>query len=400
MWQKIKNIYHFFHAFSSALFFGFPSKKIIVVGVTGTDGKTTTTSMIYHILTKAGYKSAIVNSLGAKIGNELFKTGYHVTTPNPFQLQKLIKKAKDENVQYFILEATSHGLDQQRLAFIDFKVAAITNVTSDHLDYHKTWGNYLAAKSKLFKNVAFSILNSDDASFKYFKKRASGKILTYSLSKNADFNPQNFPFKLKIFGQYNVQNALASAATATALKINKKTIAKALSTFEGVEGRMQRITSGQKFDVFVDFAHTPNGLSSALKSLKRFAVKKKGKLIIVFGAAGERDKSKRPKMGEIAAKFANFSILTAEDPRSEKVEEICSQIAKGFSKKKDGKSKFKIILDRKEAINFAVQKAQIPDVVALFGKGHEKSMAFASKEYPWNEVEVAKGAILEKIKTK
>lgn len=393
MWQKVKNIYHFVQAFLASVYFGFPSKKLTVIGVTGTDGKTTTVNMIYHILKSAGKKVSMVSSLGATIGDKSQDTGYHVSTPSPFQVQKLLKSAVDAGSEYFILEATSHGLDQNRLAFVKVKVAVVTNITDEHMDYHKTWQNYAQAKAKLFKNVKHSILNKDDKSYEYLKKAASGRITTYSLTGPADITPKNYPIRLNIDGQYNLHNALAASASAASLEIPKDKIIESLKSFAGIKGRLQEVREGQQYRAVIDFAHTPNGLEQVLKTL-HLSKKKNSKLIIVFGSAGDRDKQKRQTMGKVASKYSDISILTAEDPRSEDPEKIARSIALGFSssKNKEGKDLF-IIPDRTQAINFAVKMAEKGDIVAFLGKGHEKSMCIGDVEYPWSEEEVVKKAI-------
>ena len=191
MWQKIKNIYHLAQAFLAAVYFNFPSRKLIVIGVTGTDGKTTTVHMISHILRSNAKKVAMISSVNAKIGDKTFDTGFHVTTPSPWQVQKYLKDAVNSGSQYFVLEATSHGLDQNRLAFVNFKIGVITNITHEHLDYHKTWQNYAKAKLKLFKNTETAILNMDDRSYNFLKSGVGGKLITYGIKSTADFNLKN-----------------------------------------------------------------------------------------------------------------------------------------------------------------------------------------------------------------
>ena len=354
--------------------------------------------MIYKILKDADRTVSVLTSVGAYIGSKSYPTGDHVTTPDSFNLQRMLKKAKDQKTRYFIIEATSHGLDQNRLAFIPFKVAAITNVTNEHLDYHKTWQNYLISKTKLFKRVQFSILNSGDKSFNFLKQKAKGKILTYGFSKDADFNLQNFPIKLQIIGDFNRANALCAAAVCTALGIEKKIVLNSLAKYQNLSGRMQKVELGQNFNAYIDFAHTPNALEQSLKILASLKIEN-SKLICVFGSAGERDTSKRPLMGTIAAQLADLSIITAEDPRAESVKDICEQIAKGLlsKNKKEGKDFF-IVPDREEAINLAVQIAGKNDTVAFFGKGHEKTMTFKKSEIAWDESSIVKQAILSKIK--
>lgn len=390
MWQKIKNIYHLAQAFFAAFYLQFPSKKITVIGVTGTDGKTTTVNMIYHILNSAGFKVSMISSIRAQIGEKSYDTGFHVSTPTPLQVQKYLNGAVEAGSDYFVLEATSHGLDQNRLAFVDFKIGIVTNITHEHLDYHKTLENYVKAKSKLFRNSKISILNADDKSFQVLKSNSTGRIVTYGIKNQSDFNLKNSEIKLKIAGVYNQLNALAALAATVSLGVTKEKALLALESFEGISGRMEEIDLGQDFKVYIDFAHTPNGLEQALKSLRLT------KLIAVFGAAGERDKTKREKMGSVAAKLADHVVITSEDPRSEDPQVICKQISKGMKGKKEGKD-YNIILDRQKAIEFAVNLAGKNDVVGIFGKGHEKSMNIKGEEQPWDEFEVAKCAIERKL---
>ena len=399
MWQKIKNTYHLIQAFIAALYFNFPSRQLTVIGITGTDGKTTTVWMIYEILKNSGFKVSQISSLGALVGTSTFDTGFHTTTPSPWQIQKYLRKAVNLGNKYFVLEATSHGLDQNRLAFVKFKVAVITNITHEHLDYHKSQKRYLGAKAKLFRKVNFSILNFDDQSFDFLKSNVDGKIITYSAKSQADFNSRKLPLKLKIPGDYNLRNALAAAAAVSSLRIEKKKILSVLNNFGGVPGRMDEIDLGQNFQVFIDFAHTPNALKEALRTLKSQIPNSKSKLIAVFGSAGERDKAKRPLMGKIAAGIADVSILTAEDPRRERVEEICNEIVNGFASegKEEGKD-YHLIYDREKAIKFAINLANENDIVGFFGKAREKSMCFGKKEYPWDEFVAVEKAINERLK--
>lgn len=398
MFQKIKNIFHYIQALLSALYFNFPSKSLTVIGVTGTDGKTTTVNMLFHILKTAGLKTSMVSSLGAQIGTKSLDTGFHVTTPSPFQIQKLLRKALDGGSQYFILEATSHGLEQNRLAFVKFDVAVVTNITSDHMDYHKNWQNYATAKARLFKDCKYSVLNADDDSYNFLKNKVPGKVVGYSIRQKVDFSLGEFPFKSKFSEEYNLSNSLAAASAASLLGISKRKILSAIRSFPGVNGRMQEVRAGQKFEAIIDFAHTPNSLKKALVELKKKKLPK-SKIIVVFGAAGERDKTKRPLMGEIAASLADVSIITAEDPRRENIDSITSQISKGFQKlKKILNVDYYQISDRSKAINFAVNLAETQDTVVFFGKGHEKSMCFGKKEYPWDETKEVKMAIERKLK--
>lgn len=388
MWQKVKNYYHLAQALIASVIYGFPAKKLKVIGVTGTDGKTTTVQMIYEILTASGAKAAAISSIQAVIGDKTFDTGFHVTTPSAFALQKLLKDTVDAGCQFAILEVTSHGLDQNRVALIPFEVGVLTNISSEHLDYHKTFENYLEAKSKLFKRSKLSILNADDESFSFFKKTAKGKIVTYGVKNKADFTLNNFALRLKISGEYNYYNALAAAALSKNLGINDNLIRKVLENFTNLTGRMEEVKNNLGIKIYIDFAHTPNALEQALKTLRSALSSQNSALISVFGAAGERDKLKRPLMGTVSARLANITIITSEDPRSEDPAIIAEQIFEGFKKRggKLGKNVF-IETDRGKAIKLAVKMAKEGDIVAIFGKGAEKSMAYNGKEFPWSDKE-------------
>ena len=417
-----------------AAWYAFPSKKLKVVGVTGTDGKTTTTNLIYHILKTSGEKVGMVSTINARIGKREIDTGFHVTNPEPELLQKLLREMVDEGIQYAILEVTSHGLDQERTSGVDFYGTVITNVTHEHLDYHKTYKVYLETKGKLFRSVKFSVLNRDDQSYSYLRRVATGKVSTYSLNKKADIRAvgvimekegsvfklqaglSELEIKLKLPGLYNVSNVLAAASACLELGLNLKQIKVGLESFLHLEGRFDEINLGQPFRVIIDFAHTPNALEQVLKlSSKLLSAQteksKNSKLIVVFGCAGERDKEKRPMMGEIAGRLADLIVLTAEDPRSENVNDIIDQIANGCKKAgaleikriknqelriKDEARYFVRIPDRREAIEFAISKAKAGDLILITGKGHEKSMCFKTTEYPWDDKQAAI-SILNKI---
>lgn len=388
MIRKLKNFAHKILAIIANIQYGFPSKKLFIIGVTGTDGKTTTTSLIHHILKSADKKVAMVTTIGAVINNKTYDTGFHVTTPSSFSLQKYIKKALDQKVEYLVLEITSHALDQHRAYGINFDIGVLTNITHEHLDYHKTYENYLKAKAKLFQKAPVAILNKDDQSFEKISKLIPNKrIIAYSLSKEAEFNLKKFPFKTKLSGDYNLQNCLAAIAATKQLGISDQIIKKALLTFNPPSGR-QNIIYNKSFKVIVDFAHTPNAFEQLLKSFKN----RNGRLIHVFGSAGERDFSKRPTMGEASAKYADIIILTSEDPRSEKISDINNQIKKDIGKKFD-KDTLVEIEDRQKAINYAIQIAKKGDIVLLTGKGHEKSINLGSGEIPWDEQKAVQKAL-------
>ncbi len=399
MWQRIKDIYHLLVAIFFAFFYHFPAKKLTVIGVTGTDGKTTTVNLIYEILKEAGEKVSMTSSVKAVVGEKIYGLGFHVTTPDSKDIQILLYQAVLSGSKYFILEASSHGLSQNRLWGCFFKIGVVTNIAHDHLDYHKTYDNYLKAKSRLFERVKIAILNRDDKSYKYLNlklKAQKSKIVTYGIKQKADFTPKTFPFKTSLPGEYNQYNCLAAIAVASSLGISPLKIRKAVASFKGVKGRMEEIKMGQNFRVFIDFAATPNSLKNVLQTLINQKVKG-ARLIAVFGSAGLRDKMKRPMMGEISGKYADITVITAEDPRTEDVNQIIEEIAQGAIKggAKEGKTLFKIP-DRAEAIRFAIQKlAKKGDIVVTCGKGHEQSMCYGKTEYPWDEYEVVKKAIKE-----
>lgn len=380
MIRKLKNLAHLIQAELARTVQGDPAKNIFTIGVTGTDGKTTTASLIFHILMTAGKKAAMITTVGAQIGNAVFDTGFHTTTPSSFTLQKYIKKALGADCEFLVLEVTSHALDQNRVYGMDFKIGVITNVSHEHLDYHGSYENYLKAKSKLLMRAEIPILNEDDESFRPLRSILSGRnILTYSQNnKNG--------FKLPKLTGFNISNFLAAIVVAKTIGIDKKTIERAIATFKMPEGR-QEVVYDKQFRVIVDFAHTPNSFGNVLPEVKKNT---RGKLIHVFGAAGQRDKSKRPFMGKISSEYSDVIILTAEDPRSEKIKDINAQIKLGI---RNFKGELLELNDRQEAINFAVRSAQKGDVVIVTGKGHEKSMNLGRGEEPWSDHEAVKQAL-------
>lgn len=397
----IRKIKHFSEAILALLLYQYPARKLKVIGVTGTDGKTTTVHLIYHFLNTANKKVAFISTVEARIGKKKIDTGFHVTTPNPWMVQRILKRLVKEGIEYVVIEATSHGLTQDRLLGCNFSIGVLTNITHEHLDYHQTFENYLTAKAKLFRNVEVAILNRDDKHFNYLKQTAKkAKIVSYGIDKSADFTPRKFKFKTSLSGEYNQYNCLAAIAATSSLGIKNEVIKKALLSFKPVKGRLEEINEGQKFRVIIDFAHTPNSLKQVLKTFRRQLPSRQSKLIIVFGSAGLRDVEKRPLMGKVAARLTDLVVLTAEDPRTEDVDEIIDQIAEGCQKGGGIEEKtFFRIPDRQEAINFAIQKlAKNNDIVAICGKGHEKSMCFGRTEIPWSDQRAAKKALIAKLK--
>lgn len=371
--------------------YDFPSRKLKVIGVTGTDGKTTVVNMIYQILKDANFKVSMISTINAVIADRIYETGFHVTSPPAADVQRFLEMAAESGDQFMILEVTSHALSQFRIWGVKFEIGVVTNVTHEHLDYHKTFKDYLKAKARLIKDVKFAILNRDDPSFDGLSKKVKGKVVSFGLSEEADINAKNFPLDLKLEGQFNLYNGLAAAAVGQVLDIDKKVIKKSLEKITFIVGRMQKIKNNKGIDVVVDFAHTPNALEQVLRSLKQ---KSQGRLIAVFGAASERDTLKRPLMGEVSAKFADVTILTDEDPRFEDRQKIVDEIAKGatLAGAKEGVNLFKVV-DRAKAIKTAIKMARRGDIVGIFGKGHEKSISYKGVEKPWSDQKVAAQAL-------
>lgn len=412
MWQKIKNVYHLVQAHTAVAINLFPSRAMTIIGVTGTDGKTTTCNILYHVLSQAGYKTALVSSVGAIINGKKSDIGLHVTTPSSFALQHYLNLARKEGVQYVVLEVTSHALDQHRAYGIPFTVGVVTNVSREHLDYHKTYENYVSVKSKLLRRAKFAVVNKDDHSYwQIRKKELKGKrdIITYGLKKDSDVNPHVFPFTTKLLGQFNKYNCLAAITALRAIKIPEDAIRKGIASFKPPVGR-QEVIYNKDFMVINDFAHTPNSFLGILPEAKKLA---KRRLIHIFGAAAKRDTYKRPEMGNISSRYADIVIITAEDPRNEPLEKINQEIVAGITDKrfeivqyadlpkdistinKDKRYVF-VIPDRKKAIAFAIKIAQKSDVVLMTGKGHEKSMNYGQGEEPWDESETARTALRDR----
>lgn len=396
MLRKIKNHVHLAEGLLANALFNFPSRKAHIIGVTGTDGKTTTSSLIYHILRTAGKKTAMITTVGAYINDKLQDTGFHVTTPSAIALQKYIRQAVEAGAEYIVVETTSHALDQNRVAGISFEISVLTNITHEHLDYHKTYDHYTGAKSKLFLKSKVSILNRDDESYQHLKPILEGRteLKTYAVHHDADFTLTNCTFTTDLPGDYNKQNCLAAYAVAKLLSIPTETIQSAIHSYKPPTGRME-VTYDKDFKVIIDFAHTPNSFEKVLPELAKM---KKNRLIHVFGAAAQRDTSKRPFMGKASSEYADVIILTAEDPRNEPIKHIDLEIRSGIEKdytllkpeayqKQDGLVIFQID-DRAEAIDFAIKIAEPGDIVITTGKGHEQSINYGHGEEPWNEHEV------------
>lgn len=392
--QKIVNIgKHLPLAVLANMRYGFPSKKIKVIGVTGTDGKTTTVNMIYKILADAGKKVSMISTVNAMVGGKAYETGFHVTSPDPFNVQKFLKMAVKNKDEYLVLETTSHALDQYRVWGVKYDIAVVTNITHDHLDYHKKWEHYFKAKAKLVKNVKLAIINRDEDHFFRLRKLAKGKTVSFGLHKTADFNPNKFLFSLSVPGEFNILNALAAAAVGVACHIDTKEIKRSLFSFKTPKGRLEKIDNKKGLHIYVDFAHTPNGLENAIKALKK--EHRGGKIIAIFGAEGYRDVEKRAMMGEIAVKNADFSVITDVDSRG-MIEKINKMILEG-TEKAGGQLNENVFVenDRTKAIDLAINKlAKKGDIVGIFGKGHELTMNVnGKKEGKWSDYEAVEKAL-------
>jgi UDP-N-acetylmuramoyl-L-alanyl-D-glutamate--2,6-diaminopimelate ligase len=397
MLRKTKNLYHLAQAFLANSWYKWPSKKLKVVGVTGTDGKTTTTSLIYHILTCAGKRASMVTTVYAKIGNKEYDTGLHTTTPHSFDIQKFLRKSLDAGDEFFVLETTSHALDQNRIYGVQFEVGLLTNITHEHLDYHKTYENYVSAKLKLLKMSKKILINKDDASFEIVSKlldRSKRIFQTYGLEKKADYSVEISNKIGQRLAEFNRYNYLAAYAVCHELGLSDEEIFKAMKTFALPRGRFE-VVYNKDFMVIVDFAHTPNAMYQLLKSVKKLYAGKR--IINVFGSAGIRDVTKRPIMGEASGEFSDLTIITEDDPRTEDPQKISEQIAVGIKKKgfeevkpQDFGNKVKtytIIVDREKALEKALSLAKKDDVLVFNGKGHEKSIARGNREDPWSDQE-------------
>ncbi len=403
----------------AAAYHGFPSRQLRLIGVTGTDGKTTTVNLIWSVLKAAGHRAGLISSVNAVIGDAQYDTGLHTTTPDALEVQGYLAQMVEAGAQYAVLEATSHGLAQHRVTACDFDVAVVTNISHEHLDYHGTFQEYREAKARLFRSLAtsvrkpntpkVSILNADDASFSYLEGIRADMQLTYGLHAAAGFSARNiaaspggssftavtpggtFPVETQLLGPFNVYNALAALTVALSQDIAIRHIQRGIAAVSQVIGRMERVSLGQPFEVVIDFAHTPNSLRHSLHAAREMA---DGQITVVFGCAGLRDRQKRPVMGEIAGQLADRVIITAEDPRTEDLGEIMAQIAEGCERegKKEGMGYWRIG-DRGEAIQAAVDMAEEGDLVLVTGKGHEKSMCFGTTEYPWSDHEAVAQAL-------
>lgn len=415
----------------AAAFYDWPGRKLTVIGVTGTDGKTTTCNLIYHILVKSGLKAGVITTVNAVIGDEVLDTGFHVTTPDAHDVQRYLAKMVDAGLSHVVLETTSHGWSQHRVDACEFDIGVVTNITHEHFDEHGSYENYRAAKARLFSslektttkpqgNPRLAILNKDDRSFDFLDKIVKVNKVTYALDNDADvqaadiqYSPEGMKFKVRfrdlsvdinvsLVGEYNVLNCLAAfCATALGLGIESIIVADGIASLPGIPGRMEVIDMGQEFTAIVDFAHTPNALKVTLETAQEMITNRRNpeeKVIAVFGSAGLRDKEKRRMMAEISADLADLTVLTAEDPRTESLDGILDEMAAGAKSRggREGET-FWRIADRGEAIRFALRLARPGDIVLACGKGHEQSMCFGAVEHSWDDRIAMRAALAEHL---
>ena len=385
-------------------FFGNPKDKLKIIGITGTNGKTTTAFLIKSMLENMGHKTGLIGTIHNMAGDKIIPA--ENTTPDAFKLHSLFDLMVKEGCEYAVMEVSSHALDQERVYGLEFAAGVYTNLTQDHLDYHITMDNYIAAKRKLFENCKVAILNGDDAYFEKMQKGIKCPILTFGVNSNTDYvakdieyNPSGTRFTLtgkaqgKITtqtpGKFSVYNAMSSACTLIALGFDFDKVCEALSVASGVKGRAEVVPTGRDFTVLIDYAHTPDGVENILSAVNEI---KKGRLVTLFGCGGDRDRIKRPIMGEIASKLSDFVIVTSDNPRTEEPSAIIEDIVGGV---KDKPTPYVVIENRAEAIRYAIQNAEKDDVIVLAGKGHETYQIIGTEKRHFDEREVVLEALNE-----
>ncbi|VAX36046.1 UDP-N-acetylmuramoylalanyl-D-glutamate--2,6-diaminopimelate ligase [hydrothermal vent metagenome] len=386
-------------------FYGNPSEKIRVIGVTGTNGKTTVVYLIESILKIIGKKCGVIGTINHRIGDKVYPS--HNTTPGFLENQQWLTRMVAAEVDYCLMEVSSHALDQERVDGIDFRQAIFTNLTDEHLDYHQTREKYFLAKAKLFKNLskqAYAILNKDDAYCSTLSDMTIAKPITYGINVEADvmakeiqsniqgtcfvlqYKEEQALIKTRLIGNYNIYNILAAATVCLNEGLNLSDIAKGIASFSIVPGRLEPVECGQSFSIFIDYAHTPDALMNVFKTIRKI---NSSKIICVFGCGGDRDKIKRASMGKIASELADLSVVTSDNSRGENSQDIIDMIIKGFDSKN-----YKVIVDRKKAIEEALNLAKQDDVVLILGKGHEDYQIIGTDKLPFREKEIIQECLL------
>jgi len=395
----------------AARFFNYPARKLKMAGVTGTNGKTTTTFLIKHICDKAGTRCGLLGTVRYEIGERVLPAAR--TTPESLDLQELLAQMRDAGCRAAAMEVSSHALAQERVRDIEWDAAVFTNLTQDHLDYHGTMENYFAAKAKMFEQLAgqerkkkpIAIINLDDRYGQKLIKKIGGKVsvITFGTGLKADFRASNYRMefggtsyqldtrgksylvRVPLIGRFNVANSLAALAAANALGVGLREAVVGLAKSPQVPGRLEMVPAKRQFQVFVDYAHTPDALLNVIKTLRELEPRR---LIVVFGCGGNRDREKRPLMGQVVDQHADHAIITSDNPRKEDPDKIIADVEKGFRG-----SHFEKITDRALAISRAIELAQPRDIVLIAGKGHENYQEFADHTVPFEDIQVARRAI-------
>lgn len=406
-------------ALISARFFGNPSAKMKMIGITGTNGKTTTSNLVAAVLGASGLKCGLIGTIHNRIGDKILPVKH--TTPESLDLQRLLAGMVDEGAAACVMEVSSHALALHRVDGCEFDTAVFTNFTQDHLDFHENMEDYLSAKLKLFnslsaaggvKELKCAVINADDDRAADFIRASGGTVYTYGINSPADARAENImvkaggvnftvrgkwgrcPLELKITGLFNVYNALAAFTSTAAMGIPVEVIKGALENIRGVPGRFEHVDSGQDFSVIVDYAHTPDGLENILKTARQLT---RARLITVFGCGGDRDRKKRPLMGMIAAGYSDFTIVTSDNPRTEDPLKIIGEVEAGVKQAAD-KDRYTVVPDRREAIRAAVGMARRDDVIVIAGKGHEDYQIIGSEKFPFDDRLEAAAALEELLK--
>ncbi len=418
--HPLRLLFHRLKAVIAALIYWFPADKMIVVGVTGTNGKTTTVNLLTEILDAAGEKVGMMSTINFQVGDQRWTNETQKTTASPFLIQKMLKRMAREGCKYVVMEVSSHALVQSRVWGVNIDVAVITNMTGDHLEYHGGYDEYRAAKAMLFEKVAKSprkfgvskvmVLNADDAEYNFFNQFVADRKLSYGMGSATVYAAQvnNTPqgsqyvlhvpnnkvdLKLQIPGEYNVYNSLAAATAALALGVEVANIKKGLERVRNVAGRFESVDCGQDFSVIVDYAHTPDALESLFSLYRKLTP---GRLFAVFGATGGgRDKEKRPAMGKAVVQYADFIIVTNDDPYKEDEWQIIENVAEGVERE-EGNNFWKIP-DRFEAIRMALSLANEGDSVVIAGKGAQEKIFLKDGAHPWNDRKVVEQILSSKV---
>ncbi len=394
-------------------FYEHPTHQLQLIGITGTNGKTTTSHLIEKIIQDHGKKTGLIGTMYTKVGDEVFPTKN--TTPESLTLQKTFRQMVGANVSAAVMEVSSHALDEGRVHGCDFDIAVFTNLTQDHLDYHGTMEEYKRAKGLLFAQLGsrfqknspkYAVLNADDAAAEQYIRSTSAHILTYGIDRDADFKAHsisikaggtsfklesplgNYNVNMKLIGKFSVYNVLAAISTAVAAGIPIRSILASIEEVEGVSGRFETVDAGQDFSVIVDYSHTPDSLENALQTIREFAVKR---IFTVVGCGGDRDRTKRPIMAQISCSYSSDPIFTSDNPRSEDPHAILADMEAGAT----GEN-YKIIPDRRDAIRYAVRQASAGDVILIAGKGHETYQQIGDKTFDFDDRIEAKKAIEER----